>query len=114
MPSGGLVSGVNAQRSANGLAPLRDGAYTGSAQSFAFTLCNSHAGGNLWHSGSAPGENVGWMYSSGGCVNDANGMVGAWMNSAPHRANILNPNFTVTGAGAACDGTNAYFVVQFG
>jgi uncharacterized protein YkwD len=36
-------------------------------------------------------------------------VVAAWMNSPEHRANILNPTFTVLGVGAARDASGAYW-----
>lgn len=46
---------------------------------------------------------------------DANAVVTGWMNSAGHRANILNPNFTGTGVGIARDVLGApYYTQDFG
>jgi uncharacterized protein YkwD len=87
-----------------------DGGLNAGAQNFAFTLCNAHAGGNLFHSGQAAGENVGWIGASG-CVNDANAIFNAWLASPAHRSNI--ERFGIMGAGVACDGTNTYFVAQY-
>lgn len=55
------------------------------------------------------GENI------GGGFNSARGACKAWMNSASHRANILNPDYTVIGAGFARGGDyGSYFVQVFG
>jgi uncharacterized protein YkwD len=50
------------------------------------------AAGFAWHTW---GENVAFGYPT------ADAVVAAWMNSAPHRANILNPAFTSIGVGSA-------------
>lgn len=55
------------------------------------------------------GENI------GGGFNSARGACKAWMDSASHRANILNPDYTVIGAGFARGGDyGSYFVQVFG
>ena len=51
------------------------------------------------------GENVGYGYS----IDQVNT---AFMNSAPHRANILDPAFNRVGAGVTRDGAGRYWVVQ--
>ena len=44
-----------------------------------------------------------------------NSMEGAWMASAPHRANILNANFTQIGVGIHANAHGQlYFCVDFG
>lgn len=50
------------------------------------------------------GENIAAGYGS------ADAVVSAWMNSAGHRANILNPAYTIigVGVGTAADGTKFY------
>jgi uncharacterized protein YkwD len=55
------------------------------------------------------GENISWGYRTPTAVVDA------WMNSAPHRANILNCSFNYVGVGAAfkADGT-PYWTQDFG
>lgn len=55
------------------------------------------------------GENIGAGYGS------AQAACEAWMDSAGHRANILNPDYTVIGAGYATGGEyGSYFVQVFG
>ena len=88
-----------------------DGGLNASASGFALALCNAHAGENVFHSGQAAGENLAWVYSSGGCVNNAAMVMQAWLASPTHRANI--DRFGVVGAGVACDGFNTYFVAQY-
>jgi len=41
----------------------------------------------------------------------ANAVMGAWMNSEGHRANILNRDFTEVGIGYASDGKTTYWVL---
>lgn len=46
---------------------------------------------------------------------DAGGAVDVWMQSPPHRANVLNPQFTEAGAAhIADDNGRQYYVVVFG
>jgi uncharacterized protein YkwD len=70
------------------------------------------------YTGGWVGENISWgqpnaqvaMYGDG----SSNPWQG-WMNSAPHRANILNPHFTDTGvAGWMSPQGHLYWVVEFG
>lgn len=106
LPAGGLIAAHQAVH------PFGvDGGLSAGAQAFAFTLCNAHAEDNLFHSGQAAGENVAWIFSSGGCANDGNLIVQYWLGSPAHRANI--DQFSVVGAGVACDGNNTYFVAQY-
>ena len=88
-----------------------DGALSASATGWALTLCNAHVGDGIYHSDQAAGENLAWVYSSGGCVNNASMVLQAWLASPAHRANI--DRFSVVGAGVACDGSNTYFVAQY-
>jgi uncharacterized protein YkwD len=54
------------------------------------------------------GENIAYGY------NTAEEVVTAWMNSAGHRANILNPMFTQIGVSVQSYGTIKYFAQAFG
>src|SRR6185295_2218657 len=57
----------------------------------------------------ALGENIAYGYS------DAASVVNAWMNSAGHRANILNPMYTEMGAGVVRTDTGLpYYTQSFG
>ncbi len=51
------------------------------------------------------GENVG--YNS-----DFNGLHSGWMHSPPHRANILNPDYTLVGIGVARGSDGVYWATQ--
>ena len=57
--------------------------------------------GNNWK-----GENIAWGPRTPEAV------VSMWMNSADHKANILNPNFTVIGVGCFSQTTNYYYWTQ--
>lgn len=112
-----VVDAQNAQRAKYGLAPQRvDQKLTDMAQRWANDMATdhlmSHAAfsqrmqavyANVW-----AGENVAEGAST---VPEVMGM---WMNSPGHRANILNPKFTAAGAGmaTASDGT-VYWCVDF-
>jgi uncharacterized protein YkwD len=83
---------VNAQRATAGLAPLRD-------QSQLAAAVLSHTGWidairGAGYRGGIIGENIAYGYGSAAAV------VSAWMNSAGHRANILNQFFA--DSGVAC------------
>ncbi|HEX9259634.1 MAG TPA: CAP domain-containing protein [Acidimicrobiales bacterium] len=54
------------------------------------------------------GENVAWNFSSPSSV------MTAWMNSAGHRANIVNPAFTHVGFGLTNFGNGYYWTQDFG
>jgi uncharacterized protein YkwD len=103
---------VNAQRSANGLAPLLrnealDRAALRHSQDMAEGSFMSHAGSDgsnpgqriqaAGYTSSTWGENIAIWYPSAQAVMDA------WMNSPGHRANILNASFREIGIGVAYD-----------
>ncbi|HUZ68692.1 MAG TPA: CAP domain-containing protein [Candidatus Saccharimonadales bacterium] len=46
------------------------------------------------------GENIGWVSNEGSPTAAADYINGAFMNSADHRSNILNPNYTEMGVGS--------------
>jgi uncharacterized protein YkwD len=105
---------VNAERAKQNLKPLsasscadgfaeswapviqRNGAL--SHQSLSPILTNCHA--------SNAGENVAY-----GNVT-ADQMMNMWMNSAGHRANLLNPNYTGIGIAAVTDSSGRWYGVQ--
>lgn len=59
----------------------------------------------------AYGENIAWGERSRGTPRQA---VSGWMNSAPHRANILSGTFKDIGAGFARSGSRGYYTADFG
>lgn len=102
-----LLAAVNGVRVANGLPKLRvDPALQRVARSYSATLLRSgqfthgDMGSRLAGSGaSGPlfGENLAWgtgSYASAGTI------VGNWMRSPGHRANLLRPGWTRIGIGA--------------
>ena len=114
-----LVAGINAQRTAHGLSPLvvasgtTDVARRWSARmaGVAAISHNPALSSALSAAGSAGwgylAENVGY-----GAGDDPSGMVAAYMASAPHRANILDPRARYVGVGAA-DTVISGFVMAF-
>lgn len=56
----------------------------------------------------ASGENIAWGYATPAAV------MAGWMNSAGHRANILNCDSRATGVGLAYRGTTPYWTQMFG
>lgn len=110
---------MNADRAANGLAPLTwNDRLAGIAQNWASTIAQrgslTHQDMNavLGQSGfGRVAENL--LYGPGGST--AADMESMWMNSPGHRANILNPAYTAAGVGLAVapDG-QIWAVVEFG
>lgn len=90
------------------------------AQFHADRLARGGGGGcNLWHSselgswyaGHSAAENVACV---GPCPGDvAQQMMGLWLNSPEHRANIYDPGFRYIGVGVACNGRAMFAVVHF-
>jgi uncharacterized protein YkwD len=106
VPSGSaIVAAINAVRAQYGLQPLAmDSRLTSLAGSWSVTMSRSSLHHNnlsglisQWSSYySMMGENI---YAGPGGA--ASAVVTAWMNSAPHRAEILNGSYNRIGAGAA-------------
>lgn len=101
-----IASGVNANRRANGLAPLRYNAKLGrAAMAHACDMSVNHFFGHTGSNGShsqarvrAAGyrdctvaENLAWGYPDPGQI------IGGWMNSAGHRNNMLHPRVSEMG-----------------
>jgi uncharacterized protein YkwD len=113
-----VLAAMNADRAANGLGPLGwHGGLAGYAQSWANWMA---ANGSLTHQSLGPllglgfgtvGENV----LVGPASMSAGAMEAAWMNSAGHRANILNGAFSAAGVGSAIGPDGRIWVaVDFG
>ena len=105
---------VNAERTSRGLSPLTASSCAdGYAESWAPVIQRN---GALSHQSLGPilttchastaGENVAY-----GNVT-ADEMMTMWMNSAGHRANILNPGFTAIGIAAVTDSSGRWYGVQ--
>lgn len=56
------------------------------------------------------GENIAWTEGS---LSTASTVSELWINSAPHRKNILNDAFDVTGIASVCVGNKTYWVQLF-
>jgi uncharacterized protein YkwD len=99
---------------------LGDGGMNANAQHHAQRLASSSGGTcNVWHSGDLaamyPGHNAGENVAciAGGCQTNGAAFVSLWLNSAGHRANIMNPVYRFIGAGAYCDGARTFAVTHF-
>lgn len=101
-----IVALVNAERAKEGLSPLTVNTQVQSAAQIRAVECElsfSHTRPNGSNFASAlkeqnvsyrrAGENIAWGQRS------PEEVVNAWMNSAGHRANIMNPSFTQIGVG---------------
>jgi uncharacterized protein YkwD len=117
--TGDIAALTNSDRAANGLGALGwDGNLGSIAQNWANWMAangqlvhqnlNAIIGGTGYHT---LGENI--LVGPGNI--SAAQMEAAWMNSAPHRANILNGTFTAIGVGVAvsADG-RIWSAVEFG
>lgn len=112
-----VITRINAERAANGVAPLvENGLITNAARTHSNDMATndffshtgsdgSNAGQRLTAAGynwTTYGENIAAGYATAADV------VNAWMNSAGHRANILNPAFREIGVGYAYNAASTY------
>lgn len=119
-PVGSIINALNGARGQAGLPGFAvDGGMNGNAQFHANRLASGGGGcGNLWHSGEigqwyaghAAAENVACFSP---CISDGGQFVSMWLNSPPHRANILDGGYHYVGVGAACNGGAMYAVAHF-
>ena len=101
--SGQMVARANANPS-NPAAAMQHTLYGVNAPTPTSRL--DYAGYDNWM---AYGENIAFGYTTAAAV------MQAWMNSAGHRANILNPNFTEIGVGVATSAAGyLYWTQEFG
>ena len=117
--AGDVLTVMNADRAANGLAPLSwSGQLAGIAQEWAGVIAQS---GSLTHQDmnaiaastgyAKTGENL--LVAPAGYI--ALQMEASWMNSPGHRANILDPAFSEAGGGLATAADGSIWVaVDFG
>jgi hypothetical protein len=112
-----MLEFMNAERAARGLSPLaRDSRLDALAQSWA----NKMAAARSMYHPSPPQAMTGAGYRSGAqnlAWHDTV-LTGAWahnfwMNSAPHRKNILDPAFTHTGIAMACNPSGGRYPYVF-
>ncbi len=107
-----MVNLVNQARAQHGLAPLQshDGllqvARAHSPSLVANFAHNPAVGSQIPGGWMAWGENIAWN-------SDVNNAHTALMNSAGHRANILNPNFTHVGIGIHVENGRFYITQVF-
>lgn len=115
---------TNQYRASNGLSPLAmNTRLTSAAQTYAELMAGQGFFSHTSPDGTTPGDRIlssGYNWSSYG-ENIAMGystpdaVMQAWINSAGHRANILNAGFRDLGIGYAKDGSGAaYWVQDFG
>ena len=110
------LAGVNAQRQANGMAPLRwddNLAACGMIRAAELPSSFSHTrpNGQDWYTVCPPlmyGENLAKGYSS------PDSAVQAWMNSPTHKQNILTAGFVSCGIGVYESGGTWYWGQEFG
>jgi len=108
---------VNEERTKAGIVPLemeRSLMQSCDIRAEDLTIKFSHdrPNGEPWHTvieieSKASGENIAYGQR------DAKSVMATWMNSAGHRANILNPNFTHIGVGYIYKNNTAYWVQLF-
>ncbi len=119
-PSGSIINHHNYARSQAGLPGfVTDGNMNGLAEYHAKRLatgagnsCSIWHSGELgsWYAGHSAGENVAcWP----GCPADGGGIVGMWLNSPGHRANIMNGGFRFIGVGAYCSWGRTFAVAHY-
>lgn len=116
-PAGDVYSLVNQQRAANGLGPLlTDPTLDFAAQVWAQYLADNglfqHSSAD-WRSAMISGG--GWTFSGENIAaghTSASQVMNAWMNSAGHRANILNSSYVGVGVGYVKGGPYGHYWVQ--
>ncbi len=114
-PASGIVGHINAQRAANGLAPvMEDGGLAAYASNWAGYLSTI---GALQHQGlGVPGwRAMGETLHQGACGQGDAEVVAAWMNSPPHRAILLSRAYSRVGVASVCSADGrAWSVADFG
>jgi uncharacterized protein YkwD len=103
----GWLRAVNATRAAHGLRPLRlDPRLESAARSWSASLLRENifthgdfpARMRAFHVGGLSGENLAWASGSGATPQSVLGM---WLASPGHRANLLKPSYRRIGIGVA-------------
>ena len=113
-----VVSLINQERNNNGLPslalqPALTAAARGHSQDMACNGYFSHVGSDgssAWNRVASEGYSATWVGENifGGMMSGPSGVVSWWMSSAPHRANILNTNYTSIGVGYVYVSTSPY------
>jgi uncharacterized protein YkwD len=112
-PAAAFIADINAARTAHGLKPVKVSSdLTAVAARWAATMARKHSLshnprlGSAIHNWRGLAENVGLGYS-------VSQVHGAFMHSAPHRANILDRTYTQVGVGVVVVGQQVYVVEDF-
>jgi hypothetical protein len=123
MSAGSVIAVVNEFRSQNGLAPV---SYNGTLTTSASMKANDMFAKNYWGHYSPDGLGPAYFIGAAGYgyitagenlakdFSSERSVVNAWMGSASHRANILNPNFQhigVVAVGGVLNGVSTTVVV---
>lgn len=121
--AGEIAAGVNAQRQANGLAPLAYNANLGRAATahacdMAVNRFFGHGGSNgsnvragvraAGYRDCTVAENLAWGYPTAGQI------IGGWMGSTMHRANMLHPRMKEMGIGITTGAKGPNWVLVLG
>jgi len=117
-----MIASVNAQRSAAGLGPVeRCGALERAAQAHsedqaaASTMTHTGSDGSSLRTRVDRSGYAGWRGLAENVAagqSDITTVMGSWMNSPGHRANLLNGSYTHIGVGRAPGGTGALYWTQ--
>ena len=112
VPASSLVNEINAQRAANGRAPVAsDVGLTNIADGWGAHLATigalQHQNINAIPDWNALGETV----QQGQCGQSDQSIVAAWMNSPPHRDVLLSPAFSAVGVARVCGADGREWVV---
>jgi uncharacterized protein YkwD len=110
-----LVDAMNAERARRGIGPLTmDGRLNRAAQDWAGEMARR---GELTHENfmgriqaamlAGPAEDIAMGQTS------VSQVMQSWMNSPPHRANILAPNYKLCGVGRSVAGGAVYWCADF-
>lgn len=116
-----IVERHNYLRSLNGIGGLAvDGGMQANAQLHADRLASgpTSCSGSLrhspelgsWYPGSYAGENVACVP---GCPTGGGGAFDMWLNSPPHKANVLQPAYAKIGVATKCNGSVMMVVAQY-
>jgi uncharacterized protein YkwD len=115
-----VLSKINYERANAGIPPLSSSsALTSAARTHSQNMANGNFFSHTGQDGTSPFDRMrsaGFSYSAAsenifageGMYNSAGSAVGAWMNSEPHRINMLNSTYTYAGVGYWCNPNSEY------
>ena len=115
--SSSFLSDINHSRSQHGLRPLSMSSSLNSvASSWSQHMASGGCGGgqSICHNPNLTGQVSGWQKigENVGVGPDENSIENAFMNSSPHRANILDPAYALVGIGTATGKDGRLYVTQ--